>query len=217
MDRKTYNKLYYQQNKEREKKRSAAWFKENPEKARELRRARATRNRQNPEWVKRNREYQREWARKWRKKNPDKVKAQTKSEANKVRQAKYRANHKKEISRRNIAYIKKQMNINPYYRLKNALRTRIHCALKRKKGKKAYKTMEMIGCSIPEYIKHIERQFTPEMTWNNRGKVWDIDHIIPIDLFDLNDPQEQKKAFHFTNTQPLNCLENRKKGNRLKI
>jgi len=49
------------------------------------------------------------------------------------------------------------------------------------------------------------------MNWENHGKLWEIDHIIPITRFNLLDPEEQKKAFHFSNTQPLNWRENRKK------
>ncbi len=54
------------------------------------------------------------------------------------------------------------------------------------------------------------------MTWENHGRHgWHIDHIIPCAAFDLTDPEQQKKCFHYTNYQPLYTLENLKKGDRI--
>jgi hypothetical protein len=54
------------------------------------------------------------------------------------------------------------------------------------------------------------------MTWDNRSvNGWHIDHIIPVSKFDLNDPQQQAAAFHYTNLQPLWASENRRKSNRV--
>ena len=41
------------------------------------------------------------------------------------------------------------------------------------------------------------------MTWENHGKIWEIDHILPCASFDLTILEEQKKCFHYTNMQPL--------------
>lgn len=62
----------------------------------------------------------------------------------------------------------------------------------------------------------MEKQFQPWMNWENYGKYngeyffgWDVDHIRPISSFDLTDPEQQKKAFHYTNLQPLCSRMNR--------
>ena len=54
--------------------------------------------------------------------------------------------------------------------------------------------------------------FKTGMTRENHGKVWHIDHIIPCASFDLTDPDQQKKCFHYTNLQPLWAKENLIKG-----
>ena len=165
----------------------------------------------------RSKEYQRNWAKEWRRKNPDKVFAINHSEANRLRQAKYRATHRKEIRLRNLAYNKKMIATNPHARILWLLRSRVNGAIKKCEGSKAYKTMELVGCSVQRLREHLEKQFSLGMTWRNHGKVWEIDHIIPVDHFDLTIPEEQKKAFHYTNTQPLNWQENRRKSNRTMI
>jgi hypothetical protein len=54
------------------------------------------------------------------------------------------------------------------------------------------------------------------MNWNkfNKGEIH-IDHIIPCSSFDLTKSEEQRKCFHYTNTQPLWAKENLSKGAKL--
>ena len=63
--------------------------------------------------------------------------------------------------------------------------------------------MDLIGCTSDELKNYLESKFLPTMTWDNYGKYWHIDHIIPCSLFNLIDEEEQKKCFHYTNMQPL--------------
>lgn len=50
------------------------------------------------------------------------------------------------------------------------------------------------------------------MSWDNYGKVWEVDHIKPCSLFNLADPTQQRECFNYSNLQPLFVLDNRKKG-----
>ena len=70
-----------------------------------------------------------------------------------------------------------------------------------------------LGCSIQVFKQHIETQFKSDMTWQNYGKLWEIDHKIPLKY---NNPtlEEVIQRLHYTNTQPLYKTENRSKGNR---
>ena len=46
------------------------------------------------------------------------------------------------------------------------------------------------------------------MSWDNYGIIWQIDHVNPICNFDLTCVEQQKLAFHWTNTRPLNSTIN---------
>lgn len=55
------------------------------------------------------------------------------------------------------------------------------------------------------------------MIWSNYGSYWHVDHIIPCSSFDLTNPEEQKKCFHFTNLQPLTAVDNMRKSSKIVI
>lgn len=99
---------------------------------------------------------------------------------------------------------------NPKIRMIQVLRSRVRHALGR--NRRSAKTIELVGCPIEFLISYIESKFTPKMTWENHGVYWHIDHRRPISSFDLSDPEQQKKCFHWSNLQPLEAKENMSKG-----
>jgi len=106
-----------------------------------------------------------------------------------------------------IAYRKRDINA----RITHNLRTRLWSAFNKQKAQKSGYTQELIGCTIPELRNYLEKKFKDGISWNNYGK-WHIDHIKPCSKFDLTNKDEQKKAFHYTNLQPLWAIDNLKKG-----
>lgn len=102
------------------------------------------------------------------------------------------------------------------YRILENTRAYLHQLLKKaykhNNFKKKETTISLIGCSISELLKHLRSFYQPGMTDENYGE-WEIDHIKPCSLFNLKDPEERKKCFHFTNLQPLWAADNRKKSN----
>jgi hypothetical protein len=103
--------------------------------------------------------------------------------------------------------------VDPAYRLAYSLRSLVGTALRKQAGDRAYKTHQLIGCTIPELMAHLESQFQEGMTWQNRGRNgWHVDHIIPCAAFDLTDPEQQRQCFHYTNLQPLWEADNIRKG-----
>jgi hypothetical protein len=112
-------------------------------------------------------------------------------------------------------YIKKRLKEDPIFKLKETLRKRMYDLLIKNKTPKVYSASSLLGCTTEYCKQHIESQFKPEMTWDNHGKIWEVDHIKPCSSFDLTDIEQQKQCFHYTNLQPLFRLENRKKYNKL--
>ena len=70
-----------------------------------------------------------------------------------------------------------------------------------------------MGCTLDQFKRHIENLWLDGMSWENYGKKgWHIDHILPCASFDLADPEQQRKCFHYTNLQPLWATDNWSKG-----
>ena len=98
------------------------------------------------------------------------------------------------------------------YRTKKLVTVRIHEALHTYQVLKKDRTIEYLGCTISEYCDYLESKFDSNMTWENQGAYWHIDHIRPIASFDLTDEEQLYQCFHYTNTQPMEKTENRLKS-----
>jgi hypothetical protein len=75
--------------------------------------------------------------------------------------------------------------------------------------------LRYLGCTAAEAVTHIERQMNSRMTWDNYGSSWHIDHIQPCAAYDMTKEEDRRKAFHYTNLQPLWARANVRKGDRL--
>ena len=96
------------------------------------------------------------------------------------------------------------------FRLKENIRTRIYQSVLNKSDS----SRDILGCSIKEYIVYLGGMFDENMSWENYGTYWEIDHIKPISSFNLTEDTEVKDCFNYKNTQPLSVDENRKKSNK---
>lgn len=97
-------------------------------------------------------------------------------------------------------------------RIIHNMRSRLNQFIKQKHNK----TVDLLGCSVPELKKHLESQFQPGMTWDNYGRTgWHIDHIKPLSSFDLTDLEQLTEACKYTNLQPLWAKDNIQKSNKL--
>jgi hypothetical protein len=110
------------------------------------------------------------------------------------------------------AYKRDRYKHDVQYRLSQLIRSRLRASLKASRTQKRNKTMELIGCDIAMLKSWLESQFVGEMTWENHGKLWEIDHIKPMAAYDLSNHEALKQAMHYTNLRPLESKENHAKN-----
>lgn len=153
----------------------------------------------------------------YREANKEKLKAHNKQ---------YRTDNKEQIKkRRQTEEFKANRNkrrnerrkTDTNYRITDILRSRMFIALKGKS--KSKHTLELLGCDIDFLLIYL--QYT---AWANDHldfdinyydtKEYHIDHIKPCSSFDLTDPEEQAKCFHYSNLQILTAKENLEKHNK---
>ncbi len=114
--------------------------------------------------------------------------------------------YQKEWRKRNLgkaaATMRKYRAKNPNVDMAHTIRSRINSALK--SIYESRRIVELLGCSVSEFKKYIESLFEPGMAWDNYGLMtWHLHHVQPCSSFDMLDPKEQEKCFHFSNVKPL--------------
>ena len=190
--KKEYMKEYYLKNKEQIQKQQKEYQLKNKEHIKEV----------SKEYYSKNKEEISKQFKKYYSENIEKRKEYFKEYNSKLENRERRRNHV------NNRY---QTDIN--YRISKICRTRILQALKGLS--KSASTMKLIGCTIDELRNHIESKFEPWMTWGNQGRGgWDIEHIKACANFNLVDPEQQCACFNWSNLQPMEHIENIKKGAR---
>ncbi len=107
------------------------------------------------------------------------------------------------------AYVRAKKATDPSYAIEQNVRKRVYYAMR---GiDKSQRTAALIGCSWDFFRGWLESKFTDGMTWTNYGRgegKWNIDHVIPIALFDLTKEDHQRLAFNYRNCRPAWSREN---------
>ena len=88
------------------------------------------------------------------------------------------------------------------------LRNRTRDAFKSQKVKKNNKTFELLGCSHNFFKSWIEIQLIGNMSIDNYGSVWHIDHTLPCSYFNLLNENEMRKSFNWVNLRPMYASKN---------
>jgi len=113
-----------------------------------------------------------------------------------------------------------QYRTNVEYRLRRLACDRLRSALKAMgtsyKGK-----FKLLGCTAGQLKRYLEQFFREPgndwMDWKNHGRqegvrCWEMDHIMPLSSFkNLKDPEQLRRAAHWSNIQPLGAAENNEK------
>jgi hypothetical protein len=103
--------------------------------------------------------------------------------------------------------IKLRRQQDPQWRLNRNMSKAVWNWLKKSKDFQHWETL--VNFTVAELRQHLEEQFDENMTWDNYGRYWHVDHIYPISRC-----KTFEEAWALTNLQPLERIENLRKGNR---
>lgn len=165
------------------------------------------RKRQFTEWYDKNKEKRRQYRKTYTLKNKDAINAKRRA-ASKIR-----------------------LKTNPQYKLKLYISNSINRQLSKSNSSKlGLSCLDYLPFSIQELKAHLEKQFEPWMTWNNRGKyniknwndndqltwTWQIDHIIPHSNFKYTSMSDIDfiACWSLDNLRPISSKENIAKGDK---
>ena len=69
------------------------------------------------------------------------------------------------------------------------------------------RTKIILGIPIEEFKIYLESKFIDDMSWENYGVFWDIDHIVPLSTAITE--EDVLRLNHYSNLQPLDSYVNR--------
>lgn len=203
-ENKTYQQLYYENNKEKFSDRAKKYYEKNKEKI--------TSQRKN--YYEKNKEKIIERQIKYSEKNKEKIKNYDKI---RKKRENLTPDKLKKLREYNLNYNKNKLKNDVIFKFKHNVSCLIRESIKRKGGKKLTKSEIILGCTLNEFKTHIESLWENWMTWDNYGipkdgiyepnKTWDFDHITPIK--EGNTDIEVIKLNHYTNIQPMCSYYNR--------
>lgn len=99
------------------------------------------------------------------------------------------------------------------FRLSEVLRSKFHKFIKGKNTSLS----KYIGCNIDFFKAWLESNFNENISWNNYGIYWDIDHVIPLSKFDFNNEVELQICYNWINLRPLEKKINILKSDKIDI
>jgi uncharacterized Zn finger protein (UPF0148 family) len=165
-------------------------------------------------WAKDNPEKNREKSQRYYYRHPEKVaecKARYKAEHHDRMLAYSRSEHRRHLVRE---WEKARRESDPGYVLSKRVAHGIRLAIKSRKAGRQWE--QMVGYTLRDLMRHIERQFAPGMSWENHGSVWHIDHIQPVSAFEFSSVEEAsfRECWALSNLRPLWAEENMSKFNK---
>jgi len=125
------------------------------------------------------------------------------------RNNKYDKKHKKQLMKKAVKRQIERRKTDINFRLSCILRARLQKAIKGR-IKKGSATRDL-GCTVEFLKEYIESKFYGNMSWDNYGSYWELDHIEALWKFNLSNRNEFLEACHYTNLRPLTKKDHKKK------
>lgn len=123
----------------------------------------------------------------------------------------YYSRNKKTINEKRKNILNKKLKTDNLFLIKHRTRQAISDGFFRLKKYKKLKTNKILGADWNTIKKHIENQFTDNMSWDNFDQIH-IDHKIPLAA--ASTEFEVIALNHYTNLQPLWAEDNLKKSDK---
>lgn len=105
-------------------------------------------------------------------------------------------------------YLQNKRMTDKKFCLVNAYRARLNEVLCKQK-RNTY--IHYLDCTRDQLLEWIEFQFKytdQNISWETYGKVWVLDHVIPIAFFNLDNEIERSRCFNWYNLRPLYTRDN---------
>ena len=109
-------------------------------------------------------------------------------------------------------YVKSRRESDINSKLACNIRSRTNKAFKSQNVRNLNKTFDLLGCSHSFFRRWIIHQIYGNMTIENYGSVWQIDHCLPIASFNILDKGDMKKYFNWVNLRHMYSSENNSKN-----
>ena len=118
------------------------------------------------------------------------------------------------IEQRN-AYERQNRKTDLSFKLASYMRNRLYKDYKAQKVEKTNKTIDLLGFSLEFFKKWILQQIYGEMTLENYGKIWCLDHCYPLSKANLSNETDMIKATNWINFRRMYCSGDISKGSKI--
>ena len=148
-------------------------------------------------------ECEKEDGRKYRKSEIGKEKSKNWNDKNKEKYKELNSNWTKQNREKINKKFKDRYHNDPIFKLQKLIRRRISLVINKDQSTDKY-----TGCSTYDLKEWFEFCFIDNFSFENHGDIWHIDHVIPIEKFDLNNSKEKELCFNWRNLMPFSSKKN---------
>lgn len=164
----------------------------------------------NKKYYQDNKEYLKECQRKYYQDNKEHYYEYEKERSKRPERIEYTNQHNRKYRQENLEKLREwDKQRHEQNKLSRNFSTAIYIALR---GNKAGQHWEdLVPYNLQQLKEHLEKQFDESMNWNNYGEYWEIDHIIPQNLFNVTTAESKdfQICWSLMNLRPLEKSANR--------
>ena len=151
---------------------------------------------------------EREHGKKYRKSNIGKKKSKKwlddNSDKMKKLQSDWYQNNKEKVNKK----FRERCKNDPEFKIKYVIKSRLNRVLNNHDIGKDKRTMKYVGCTEKLFCEWMEYCFDKKKSFEKHGEYWHMDHVIPVNTFDLSIKNNYDICFYWGNYSPLKGTDN---------